>query len=127
VNPRSIGGKCSRALRLGSGMSLEEVILRHALALPLPELERERLASGVMMIPVPGRGVLERVEGQDAALAVPGVVELTLTSRPGQTLIPLPEGSAYLGFLFARGESPEFVEGSLREAHRRLRVVVRPG
>src|SRR5205823_5922694 len=57
---RPIGGRCSGALRFerrdaGSGMrdaSLEEIILRHALGMPIPSLEREPQASGVMMIPV---------------------------------------------------------------------------
>src|SRR5207237_6662636 len=31
IAARSIGGRCSRALRFAAGMSLEEVILRHAL------------------------------------------------------------------------------------------------
>ena len=40
VAARSIGGLCARALRFGAGISLEEVILRHALGLPLDDLHR---------------------------------------------------------------------------------------
>ena len=47
---RSVGGLCSRSLRFGVGVSLEEVILRHALGLPLGDLRREAAASGVMML-----------------------------------------------------------------------------
>ena len=121
---RSIGGLCSRALRFGTGMSLEEIILRHALGIELDTLERERQPAGVMMIPIPGRGVLDAVRGQEAAAAVPGIEAVTLTAHLGQELVPLPEGSRYLGFIFARAETPERVEAALREAHRRLEFVV---
>jgi biotin carboxylase len=116
---RSIGGLCSRTLRFGTGMSLEEVILRHALGLAT-EGERERAAAGVMMIPIPGRGTLRRVRGLEAARETPGIVEATITMRPGQEVVPLPEGWRYLGFLFSRAETPEEAERALRQAHAKL-------
>src|SRR6202008_3351902 len=63
IAARSIGGLCSRTLRFGTGMSLEEIILRHALALPIASLARDRLAAGVMMIPIREGGILEDVHG----------------------------------------------------------------
>jgi len=123
---RSIGGLCSRTLRFGTGLSLEEIILRHALGIEIASLERERQAAGVMMIPIPRGGVLEEVRGQAAAKAVSGIEEVTITAHLGQDLIPLPEGSRYLGFIFARAESPERAEAALREAHRRLEFVIAP-
>src|SRR2546425_12566111 len=69
---RSIGGRCSAALRFeAGGTSLEELIVRHALGMPLPSLQRERHASGVMMIPVPGAGGLREVPGIPTAPARP--------------------------------------------------------
>lgn len=124
--PRSIGGLCARTLRFGTGMTLEELILRHALGLPLGPHERERRAAGVMMIPIPAAGVLEEVRGTAEAAAVPGVEAVTLTAHRGQALVPLPEGGRYLGFIFARGDTPGAVEAALREAHRRLAVVLAP-
>jgi biotin carboxylase len=121
---RSIGGLCSRTLRFGSGISLEELILRHAAGLPLPPHEREGRAAGVMMLPIPAAGRLRTVEGQAEARQVPGIDGLVITVPPGETLTPLPEGDRYLGFMFARGDSPAAVEARLREAHARLRVVV---
>lgn len=121
---RSIGGLCSRALRFGAGITLEEVVLRHALGLPLDELAREEAAAGVMMIPIPRAGVLERVDGQDAARAVPGVVGLEITIAPGRPLLPLPEGDRYLGFVFAHAETPAAVEQALRAAHDMLEIVI---
>ncbi|HEX4905300.1 MAG TPA: ATP-grasp domain-containing protein, partial [Acidimicrobiales bacterium] len=103
VAARSIGGLCSRALTFGAGVSLEELILRHALHLPLDDLERERRASGVMMLPIPQSGVLREVRGREEALAVPGVGGLEITIPPGREVRALPEGDRYLGFLFATG------------------------
>ena len=130
---RPIGGRCSEALRfgtggsgLGAGVSLEEIIIRHALGMELPTLEREEQASGVMMIPVPGAGVLRDVRGVGEARAVPLVEEVAITAHPGQTLVPWPEGSRYPGFIFARGESSEAVEAALRAAHARLEFLIEP-
>jgi len=120
VAARSIGGLCSRTLRFGTGMTLEEIILRHALGWPIASLVRERRPAGVMMIPIPRAGRLAAVQGQDAAATVPGVEEVAITAHVGQELVPLPEGWQYLGFIFARADSPEAVEAALRDAHARL-------
>jgi biotin carboxylase len=125
IAARSIGGLCSRTLTFGTGMSLEEIILRHALALPIVSLERERRAAGVMMIPIPKGGVLEAVEGLDEARAVPLVEDVVISMHKGQEIVPLPEGSRYLGFIFSRADTPARAEAALREAHRRLRFAIR--
>jgi hypothetical protein len=124
IAARSIGGLCARSLKFGAGISLEEVILRHALGLDLDDLERERMASGVMMLPVPSAGRLVRVGGQDAARAVQGIVGLEVTIPPGRDVAPAPDGDRYLGFLFARGVTPSDVEHSLRAAHAVLDIKV---
>src|SRR5437899_4672219 len=120
---RSIGGLCSRTLRFGSGISLEELILRHAAGLPMASHQREQAAAGVMMLPIRERGRLRAVEGQPEAKAIPGVEGLVITIPPGERLVPLPGGDRYLGFMFARAESPDAVEAALRHAHAQLRVV----
>ncbi len=124
VAARSIGGLCSRTLRFGAGVSLEELILRHALGMDVTDLRRDDRASGVMMIPIPRPGKLERFGGVEAAESVPGVEQVVQSIARGQELVPLPEGSRYLGFIFARGEDPGLVEEALRQAHRRLEIVV---
>jgi biotin carboxylase len=121
---RSIGGLCSRALRFGAGISLEEVILRHALGLPLGDHAREQAAAGVMMLPIRRAGTLREVRGLDAARAVPGVSDVRITIAPGRPVVPLPEGDRYLGFAFARGETPAEVEAALRAADAALDVVL---
>jgi biotin carboxylase len=123
VAARSIGGLCSRTLRFGSGISLEELILRHAAGLPMPVHARERRAAGVMMLPIPADGRLKTVAGQSEARQVPGVDGLVITIPPGEQLVPLPEGDRYLGFMFARADSPDAVEAALRQAHAQLRIV----
>ncbi len=114
---RSIGGLCSRALRFGTGLTLEDIILRRALGLPIASLEREGRAAGVMMIPIPRAGILDTVDGLEAAKAVALVEEVTISAHPGEALLPLPEGHRYLGFIFARGDTPAAVERALRAAH----------
>jgi len=123
---RSIGGLCSSVLEFGVGVSLEELILRHAVGLPLPPMDEEATGAGVMMIPIPRAGMLRGVDGVDAALAVPGVTGVEITAKLNHPLVPLPEGASYLGFIFARGQSPAAAETALREAHARLHFRIEP-
>ena len=127
IAPRSIGGLCSRALRFGDRVSLEELILRHACGMDVSGLERDAQASGVMMLPIPRPGILREVDGIEEAKGVAGIEDLRVTIPVGQEVVPLPEGSRYLGFLFARAEDPERVESALREAHRRMRFDIGSG
>ena len=120
---RSIGGLCSRALRFPGGMSLEEMVLAHALGRLLPG-HRGGRPSGVLMLPVPRPGVLRAVEGRTEAAATPGVTGLTITIPLGQRVRPLPEGDRYLGFIFAEGDTQDRVETALALARERLRVVI---
>ncbi|MBI4391060.1 MAG: ATP-grasp domain-containing protein [candidate division NC10 bacterium] len=126
VAARSIGGLCSRVLRFGTGISLEELIIRHALGMDIGAFHRESSAAGVMMIPIPHAGIYRGVEGLEEARRVPGVGEVTVSAKEGQRIVPLPEGSSYLGFIFARGSSPEEVEDALRAAHKPLRFEIVP-
>lgn len=125
VAARSIGGLCSETLRFGAGMPLEELILRHAMGGPIDTM-RDGRAGGVMMIPIPAAGHLRSVSGLDAASAVPGIVKVEITARMNHPLVPLPEGDSYLGFIFARGETPDEVESALRASHACLRFEIVP-
>ena len=130
IAARPIGGLCARALRFaddrGQTIGLEELLLRHALGRPTEPWTREPAASGVMMIPIPRGGVYRGTDGVESAGAVAGVEDVVMTAKEGQTLVPLPEGASYLGFIFARAASAAAVEGALRQAHARLRVRVAP-
>lgn len=125
--PRPIGGLCSRALRFGPHqISLEELLLRHALGLGGYELPREEAASGVMMIPVPRSGIFESVEGLEEAEKVAGIDEIRITARLRDYVAAWPEGASYLGFIFARGKSAGDAENALRAAHAKLRFRFSP-
>jgi biotin carboxylase len=121
VAARPIGGLCSRAIRFLSPdetlATLEEVLLRHAVGQSVSEYRQTPHASGVMMIPIPRRGVYRGVSGVENARHVAGIDDVVITSKPDTTLVPLPEGRSYLGFIFARGETADDVEKALRHAH----------
>ena len=127
IAARSIGGLCARTLRFGTGISLEELIIRHAIGMEVESLQRERQPAGVMMIPIPHAGFLREMRGKTGAERVSGIEEVTISIPIGQEVLPLPEGARYLGFIFARGNTPESVEDSLREAHHRLEFIIMAG
>jgi biotin carboxylase len=126
VAARSIGGLCGRVLTHSLGMSLEELILRQVLAEEPLAIAGEGGAAGVMMIPIPRRGIYHGLEGLAAAQSVPGVTGVSITAEPGQIIAPPPDGASYLGFIFARADSPADAEMALRIAHRRLHLDIRP-
>ena len=131
VAARPIGGLCARALRFSISegeppIGLEELLLRHALSMPGNDAPRETEASGVMMIPVPQSGILENVSRVESARATHQITDLVITARLHDYIAAWPEGSSYLGFLFARGSTPEEVERAIREAHRKLRFRIAP-
>ena len=125
VAARSIGGLCGRVLTHSLGMSLEELILRQVIAEPLA-IAGEGGAAGVMMIPIPRRGIYDGLNGLAASQSVPGVTAVTITAERGQIVAPPPDGASYLGFIFARAASPADAETALRVAHRQLHFDIRP-
>ena len=125
VAARSIGGSCAKTLRFTGESTLEELILRQAFGMDYAP-EREKTAGGVMMIPIPEGGILRGVHGLDAAGQVPLIEEIEISAPLHQKVVPLPEGDSYLGFIFARGETPEAVEAALREAHQKLSFTIVP-
>jgi len=131
VAARPIGGLCARSLQFvlpgeQTTIGLEELLLRHELNLPSGDAPREPAASGVMMIPVPRSGILEKVAGENDARQIPCITSLEITARLHDFIAAWPEGSSYLGFLFARAAEPEAVEHALREAHGKLRFTLTP-
>jgi hypothetical protein len=123
---RSIGGLCSSVLEFGTGVTLEELLLRHAVGLALPQTEGQAQAAGVMMIPIPRGGILRGVEGENAARATPHITGVEITAKLNHPIVPLPEGASYLGFLFARADTPAVAESALRQAHECLRFRIEP-
>ncbi|HET6284757.1 MAG TPA: ATP-grasp domain-containing protein [Polyangia bacterium] len=126
VAARPIGGLCARTLRFDAGLSLEELIVRQALGQDVRHVLREQPASGVMMIPIPAAGILKGAAGVEEARQVSGIEDVIISIKPGERVVPLPEGDRYLGFIFARAASPAAVEAALRAAHAHLRFAILP-
>ena len=129
IAARPIGGLCAKALRFERGLlsiGFEEFLLRQAMGEPMGDWTREPRASAVMMIPIPRSGVYRRVDGIETAAHVTHVEEIQITAKPDQQLLALPEGASYLGFIFAKAETPELAEGAVREAHAQLQFTIDP-
>jgi hypothetical protein len=107
-------------------MSLAELLIRHSCGFTIPTLAREQSAAGAMMLPIPCTGFLQRVDGLDSALSVPGIEDIAITAKPAEKLLPFPEGASYPGFIVARGTTPQEVEQALRTAYRQLRLIITP-
>jgi biotin carboxylase len=122
IAARPIGGLCSRVLSFHANdaapVSLERVLLEHAIGRSIDAYERESRAAAVMMIPIPQRGTFRGVSGEDRARELAG--EVHITAKRGQAIEPLPEAGSYLGFIFAHGDSPDDAEAAVRSAHRHL-------
>jgi biotin carboxylase len=125
VAARSVGGLCSRSLGFGlMGTTLEALILRNALGMDRPRLRRQPHASGVLMVPIPRTGTLAGVEGVDDTRSIEGITGIDITVPTGTEILPPPEGDRYLGFVFARADTPDAVETALRRAANTLEVKV---
>jgi biotin carboxylase len=125
IAPRSIGGLCGRIFAVPFGMDMAEIVLRHAVGLPLPTANKD-MAAGVMMIPVPASGILQGVDGLDAACDVPDITGVEITVHAGHLVAPPPEGASYLGFIFSRAATPQDAECALRAAHAALTIRIQP-
>ena len=123
IAPRAIGGLCGRILEATLGMGSAEIVLRHALGLPL-SLQTHSGAAGVMMIPIPASGMLQAVDGVEAARATPGISGIEITAALGQLIAPPPEGASYLGFIFSRADTPAEAEAALRVAHAKMSIQI---
>jgi len=122
---RTIGGQCARLIQFATGQSLESLVLTRAVGLS-PDLAGITGAAGVLMIPMEQTGILRRVEGVTDALKVVGIVDLEISVQPGYELVPLPEGASYLGFIFARTDTPQQAELALRSAFACLKIITAP-
>lgn len=125
VASRTIGGDCARTLDTGTNKNLEQLTVSLAIGEPIkPEAITQ--SRGVMMIPIRQAGLLRRVEGILAAQKVPYIEKIDIVIAEGHELIPLPEGNQYLGFIFAKADTPDMVTAALRSAHEKLNFVTAP-
>lgn len=122
---RTIGGQCAQLIEFALGQKLEEVIIRLMSFESLDPGTNQRHA-GVLMIPIPQGGILKRVEGMLEAQRVPNIDSIEIHIQPGYELIPLPEGSSYLGFIFASADTHAETLQALKKAHEKLHFVTTP-
>ena len=78
------------------------------------------------MIPVPASGIFQGVSGEPEAAATPHVSKIAITGRVHDYIAAWPEGSSYLGFLFARGETAAEAEQAIRNAYQKLEFTITP-
>ena len=122
---RSIGGDCSRLFELVTDSSLEEFILLKSLGKKV-DCFNVNGGAGVMMIPVPQNGILRRIEGVTEAQSCKHILDVRLDVREGEKLVCWPEGGKYPGYIYAKADTAEQVEFSLRLAYSKLKFVCMP-
>jgi hypothetical protein len=122
---RTIGGQCGQLIEFSLQQKLEEIVIQGLCGIS-PNLPKSRLCAGVLMIPVKTSGILKRVEGLTAAMQVEFVNDIEIHIQAGYELVPLPEGSSYLGFIFAQAPTFEQTFDALKKAHQMLNFVTQP-
>ena len=122
---RTIGGQCAQLIEYALGRKLEEVIIQLMCFEPV-ELSQNDRHAGVLMIPIPRRGMLKRVEGLIDAQQVEHISHIEIHIQPGYEMIPLPEGASYLGFIFASAPGFDETWRALAQAHKQLRFITAP-
>lgn len=126
IAPRSIGGRCSAAIKFGDGQRLEDIILARALG-DTSEIKRLNRAVGIYMIPTPNPGIFREVLGVDQARSVAGVSGVEITVNPGTMVYPPPLSDRYLGFIFAEAAGQGGVQRALIHASSLLTIVIEGG
>ncbi|MHB1732137.1 MAG: ATP-grasp domain-containing protein [Ferrimicrobium acidiphilum] len=126
IAPRSIGGRCSAAIKFGDGQRLEDLILARALG-DRGEIKQRNRAVGIYMIPTPARGIFRELNGLDQARSVPGVTGVEITVNTGTMVYPPPLTDRYLGFIFAEAPGQAGALRALQRASALLTIVIEGG
>lgn len=122
---RTIGGQCGQLIEFSLQQKLEQLVIL-GMSGRLPEITDKADAAGVLMIPITNSGLLKRVEGLTDAMQVNYIKDIEIHIREGYELVPLPEGSSYLGFIFAQAPNYEETFHALKSAYQKLRFVTQP-
>ena len=113
INPRMIGGLCSRCLSFGLfKTSLEEIALHAFLNNELKSIDLLSNFVGVLMIPTPISGKFISINKNELE-SIPNVSGVEITVSENSNLLEPPFGDKYLGFVFSQGDSKEKVVESL--------------
>lgn len=116
INPRMIGGLCSRCLSFGLfKQSLEELILLSFSTGNFKQIELLSNYVGVLMLPVPKNGKFRSINHHEI-MKIEHVSSVDITvSKNSQINMP-PNGEKYLGFVFSQGENKTVVMQALKTA-----------
>lgn len=125
VASRTIGGDCGRVFDSGQGFDIETATIALATGRQ-PNIQTPDGVRGVMMLPVPGRGLLKRVDGVAAARRVEHVQAVEIVIPEGHELVPLPEGNQYPGYIFARASTRRDTLFALQDAYSKLTFRLSP-
>ena len=116
INPRMIGGLCSRCLSFGLfKVSLEEIILHAFMNNELKNIELLNNYVGVLMIPTPKSGKFISINKEELE-KIPNISNVEITVPEGSDLLEPPYGDKYLGFAFSQGIDKKTVNESLLTA-----------
>jgi biotin carboxylase/GNAT superfamily N-acetyltransferase len=126
IGARLIGGACSRVFRAVIGEDIHSYVLRLALGDAVVPPRQQAIAAGAMMLPIPGEGRLVEVRGVHRARQVRGIQDVMVEAEPGEMIVPFPEQSCYVGFLTAKGETPEAVAEALAQAAGQIELELEP-
>ena len=116
INPRMIGGLCSRCLSFGLfKVSLEEIILHAFMNNELKNIELLNNYVGVLMIPTPKSGKFISINKKELE-NIPNISNVEISVSEGSDLLEPPYGDKYLGFAFSQGIDKKTVNESLLTA-----------
>ena len=125
VNPRTIGGLCSRSLNFNLfNNSLEEVILSDLLLDRKISLDLASPSSGVLMLPIPADGIFKGLDNENKAKEINEVVNIELSLPIGSNVRKPPFSERYLGFVFANGENSNKTIEALLQCEKILSPII---
>ena len=116
INPRMIGGLCSKCLSFGLfKVSLEEITLHAFLYDELKPIELLSNYVGVLMLPTPKTGKFVSIN-QDELEKIDNVSTVEITVSQNSDLLEPPFGDKYLGFVFSQANEKVLVINALMKA-----------
>ncbi len=116
INPRMIGGLCSKCLSFGLfKASLEEITLHAFLYDELKPVELLSNYVGVLMLPTPQTGKFVSIN-QNELENIDNVSAVEITVFENSDLLEPPYGDKYLGFVFSQANEKALVLNALKNA-----------